>query len=193
MKTTGISCVTKFRLLFFLGHPNLQIGVKHDKTQNLLHKSQSLIKDDWANSTVRWTPKKEGWLPDWGNEGKLLGRLDKGRHPVSRMCTVVHGSLDTWKSCTSPTPTMELKMMEIKKSQLATKVQRVRNRQWKNCTDKRDEDEDEVEDSGDAPPEKRAAGWWLWGPGFCCSPANVVLCRSNDSSRSTISIPGRCA
>ena len=92
---------------------HLQTGVKHNKTQNSLHKSQSLIEDDWANSSVRWTPKEEGCLPDWGNEGKLLGRLDKGRHSVPRVCTVVHGSLDTWKSCTSPPSTMELKMMEI--------------------------------------------------------------------------------
>ena len=31
MKTTGISCVTKFRLLFFLGHPTvhpIQIGLR---------------------------------------------------------------------------------------------------------------------------------------------------------------------
>ena len=111
---------------------HLQTGVKHNKTQNLLHKSQSLNEDDWAKSSVRWTPKEEeGWLPDWGNEGKLLGRLDKGRHPVSRVCTVVHGSLDTWKSCTSPTPTMELKMMEIKKVNLQQRC-----REWGIDSDK---------------------------------------------------------
>ena len=26
MKTTGVSCVTKFRLLVFLGHPNVHCG-----------------------------------------------------------------------------------------------------------------------------------------------------------------------
>ena len=110
---------------------HLQTGVKHNKTQNLLHKSQSLNKDDWAKSSVSWTLKEEGWLPDWGNEGKLLGRLDKGRHPVSRVCTVVHGSLDTWKSCTSPTPTMELKMMEIKRINLQQRC-----REWGIDSDK---------------------------------------------------------
>ena len=33
--------------------------------------------------------------PDWGNEGKLFGRLDEGGDPVSRLATVVHWSLHT--------------------------------------------------------------------------------------------------